>query len=448
MGSRTACALFVSVLVGAASGVVSAPAFGRRSPVFAAPGSFSCKPATRANRLTPPPPIWAQSGNAPSGDETATANATTPLCPSGKVPAPIAHGRAVADVTRRTGGGSVVASEGNKIPQDDELVSMSPSLGGELCRKGGCYWYAFNEVNKTAIGMEYQTDVAEPHVSSFAGAHSIDQLALGGGTNGRQYTIEAGWDVDLGQFKSPIPHFFIFTNNDAYSREPEECKEGKSEHESYDCNFVPLEGAKIAPGEAIEPGLFKYKFGVKYVAGDWWIWAGTQWIGYVPETFWEGHFTQGTLEANYGEVFDSESDPTSQMGNGQAGASSGATSMTQSVVLINENVAETTGYHGRETNETLYSIGDIVAGRIWHFGGSGVPDPPPSVFTEPATEDTSTSAVLHGAVDPNGGDTRYYFEYGTTTKYGQVVPAELTDIGSGVKLCACKQRGFGADARD
>jgi len=58
-------------------------------------------------------------------------------------------------------------------------------------------------------------------------------------------------------------------------------------------------------------------------------------------------------------------------------------------------------------------------------------DPVPTVTTEPATEVKATSAVLHGAVDPNNGDTHYYFEYGTTTSYGNMIPVEPQDIGSG-----------------
>jgi hypothetical protein len=42
-------------------------------------------------------------------------------------------------------------------------------------------------------------------------------------------------------------------------------------------------------------------------------------------------------------------------------------------------------------------------------------------------------ATLHGTLDPNGEETHYYFEWGTTNKYGNKTPAEPgADIGSGV----------------
>jgi NHL repeat-containing protein/WD40 repeat protein len=48
------------------------------------------------------------------------------------------------------------------------------------------------------------------------------------------------------------------------------------------------------------------------------------------------------------------------------------------------------------------------------------------------TSVTSSSATLHGAVDPNGEDTHYYVEYGTDVSYGSFVPAAPpgVDLGS------------------
>jgi hypothetical protein len=44
--------------------------------------------------------------------------------------------------------------------------------------------------------------------------------------------------------------------------------------------------------------------------------------------------------------------------------------------------------------------------------------PPPSVETKAATALNETEATLHGGVNPEGYETKYYFEYGTTTSYG------------------------------
>ncbi len=43
----------------------------------------------------------------------------------------------------------------------------------------------------------------------------------------------------------------------------------------------------------------------------------------------------------------------------------------------------------------------------------------PFVETKPATSVGQTEAVLNGVVNPNGAETKYYFEYGTTISYGK-----------------------------
>jgi hypothetical protein len=320
-----------------------------------------------------------------------------------------------------------------------------------------------NEVNETAIGMEYATNVSKPTVSSFDGysAHSIDQLAATAVPEEGTFrdSVEAGFDVDPGMYeyeqiqkeekevakeeKEAVtppgrPHFFIFVNPDKYG--PESCYIDNNGCE----HFIPAAEAKITPNEIFEPSTEKITLGVKYLAtcfkgatsGCWWIWAGTQWIGYVPESFWEGSFTHATSENDYGEVFDNDETPTSQMGDGQYGASAGATSMTQIVALLNENEAKTTGYHVSQSHGAFYSPGDVNEAKSeWHFGGPGI-DPVPIVTTEGSSVKPPASVEVKGAVDPNNLETHYYFEYGPTTSYGSVTSTE--PAGSGVEPVSVK----------
>jgi multidrug efflux pump subunit AcrA (membrane-fusion protein) len=53
----------------------------------------------------------------------------------------------------------------------------------------------------------------------------------------------------------------------------------------------------------------------------------------------------------------------------------------------------------------------------------------PTAATGAATGVTTTSATLSGTVNPNSGDTSYYFEYGTTKSFGSLTPT--VDAGSG-----------------
>ncbi|HEU0012011.1 MAG TPA: hypothetical protein VFT34_19510 [Verrucomicrobiae bacterium] len=55
---------------------------------------------------------------------------------------------------------------------------------------------------------------------------------------------------------------------------------------------------------------------------------------------------------------------------------------------------------------------------------------PPTVTTLPASSINSTSAVLNTVINPNGFLTRYYFEWGTTTSYGNMTPNRQLSSGA------------------
>jgi DNA-binding beta-propeller fold protein YncE len=310
------------------------------------------------------------------------------------------------------------------------VASAAPNTyKGELCTLGGgCYWYAENGIPKEALGVFYETTVAEPKVSSFPGAHSIDQFFLGAGAEGRQYTFEGGSDVDPGMWAAnepTKPHLFVFANWNKYEGE---CCEYEP------TSFVPVEGAPYVPGSVLPKGIMK--FDAEFENEKWWIGIGATWLGYLPESTWRGAtFVKATKAATYGEVFDNET-PTSQMGTGRLGGENGAATMSEAIVRVPFGY-ETVGLeHPFTNNAALYSLGTPFNG-FWGFGGPGVPDPPPSVVTEAASEQTTTSAKLNGKVDPNAGSTHYYFEYGRTTAYGNdqpTLPGE--SIGSGTEYVA------------
>lgn len=56
--------------------------------------------------------------------------------------------------------------------------------------------------------------------------------------------------------------------------------------------------------------------------------------------------------------------------------------------------------------------------------------PLPFVESKEATSTVETTATLNGAVNPNGAETKYYFEYGTTTSYGSKTAG--ASAGSGI----------------
>lgn len=56
----------------------------------------------------------------------------------------------------------------------------------------------------------------------------------------------------------------------------------------------------------------------------------------------------------------------------------------------------------------------------------------PLATTEAASKTSASGATLNGAVDPEGSETKYRFEYGTTTSYGTSIPVPDASAGSGV----------------
>ncbi|HEY5286173.1 MAG TPA: hypothetical protein VIJ50_03605 [Solirubrobacteraceae bacterium] len=56
--------------------------------------------------------------------------------------------------------------------------------------------------------------------------------------------------------------------------------------------------------------------------------------------------------------------------------------------------------------------------------------PPPTVTTDGASEVASAGARLNATINPNGVDTQYFFEYGTTESYGLYTSAENAGAGT------------------
>jgi hypothetical protein len=73
-------------------------------------------------------------------------------------------------------------------------------------------------------------------------------------------------------------------------------------------------------------------------------------------------------------------------------------------------------------------VGNSADGRVYRFGAT----PGPRVMSGAATGVTGASATANGMVNPEGSDTTYRFEYGTSTSYGHVVPAVPLGVGSGL----------------
>lgn len=94
------------------------------------------------------------------------------------------------------------------------------------------------------------------------------------------------------------------------------------------------------------------------------------------------------------------------------------------------------------------AISGLTAGTTYHFrlvaanaNGSNTDSPPadqtfstpptPSIDSARASDLTSTSADLTATINPNGYDTAYHIDWGTSPSYGHTVPVPDGDLGSG-----------------
>jgi hypothetical protein len=103
-----------------------------------------------------------------------------------------------------------------------------------------------------------------------------------------------------------------------------------------------------------------------------------------------------------------------------------------SLISYNSDLADlqcNTTYHFRAVAE---NAGGTAYGSDRSFTTSGCSTPPPTVATSPASSISASGARLNGSADPNGVATSAWFEWGTTTAYGNVTPG--TSVGSGTSV--------------
>jgi NHL repeat len=80
-------------------------------------------------------------------------------------------------------------------------------------------------------------------------------------------------------------------------------------------------------------------------------------------------------------------------------------------------------------------VSDNSNAKVWIFQ----PVIAPTVTTEAATGVNGTEATLHGVVNPEGTQTAYHFEYGTSTAYGKSVPVPEAALGDGTQAIPVSQ---------
>jgi hypothetical protein len=73
----------------------------------------------------------------------------------------------------------------------------------------------------------------------------------------------------------------------------------------------------------------------------------------------------------------------------------------------------------------------VIAGALLCAPATAAAAERPTVTSGAATSIQPSTVTLNGFVTPNGANTTYYFQYGTSSLYGSVTPATVVNAGSG-----------------
>ena len=129
---------------------------------------------------------------------------------------------------------------------------------------------------------------------------------------------------------------------------------------------------------------------------------------------------------------------TTGLGNNTAITGAGSASSKSSVSASLSGLDPSTTYYFRIDTQNQFGT---VNGSILNFQTSGpVTASPaqPTVNTQSATSVTASGATLNGTINPNGADTKYWFEYSTDSQLGSALlkKTEEFSVGGGTTPAA------------
>lgn len=348
------------------AGMIATQSTGQAAEPVLRAEDYHCRPVTAENRLKPPPPLPLPEGMDAKAAQRAADDQKLPYrpCPKGQIayPDPV-FGRG----ERPPVSGSVRAVPGAAAG------SGGPAARGAAANNQNCdepheiYHYVAQEWNRTAAGGEIGMSVADPELDPWAleypslyHAHSLAQISMSRGDD----TVELGWKVDPRWADGQLPTLFTVANPDDYG--PGYCN---------NCHFVGIEGARYKPGQVMQTSAVAetLRFGLMSFQGNWWVWVGDQWIGYIRGSAWNGEFNQSARMGVQGEVSDCYA--MTQMGTGSFGTSEEGAIMRYPISYTTTSHAESLslppgGPH--VTAASYYNAGHIAGnGKSWKYGGPG-----------------------------------------------------------------------------
>ncbi|MER7172505.1 neprosin family prolyl endopeptidase [Streptomyces mesophilus] len=118
----------------------------------------------------------------------------------------------------------------------------------------------------------------------------------------------------------------------------------------------------------------KVRFAVQHRKNAWWVWFDNAWLGYYPDSLWQGRFTSGDTTHWYGEVFSPARPPLSQMGNGRHARDTRAEAIDGMCQYDTVRCVPIKGGVRNETSPRYYSL-QYAGGSSQRHGGTGAAGP-------------------------------------------------------------------------
>jgi hypothetical protein len=210
------------------------------------------------------------------------------------------------------------------------------------------FHYASASQHAVSDGTQATITIAKPKLDD-EDFHSLAEVAAQSADG--QQIVEVGWTVDRVVNGDDSPHLFVYRWVDR----KESCYNA--------CGFVPY-GSTIKPGAVLPTGVAKL-FAIKHFGDAWWINYDNQWIGYYPDSLWDGRFTRTGLTQWFGEVAAADATPCTDMGNGKAASNKNAAAITDIGFFNGPAPAIAAG-----ATSIYYSVAGVTD-NAYRFGGKG-----------------------------------------------------------------------------
>ncbi|MEV4703712.1 neprosin family prolyl endopeptidase [Actinoplanes sp. NPDC049316] len=229
------------------------------------------------------------------------------------------------------------------------VVPPAPPTTGAAAATGDVYFhYAAGAQFGDTDGSWANLSIAKPYLAS-GDFHTLTEIAVQS-ADGRQI-VEVGWTVDRAVNGDSDPHLFVYYWKD---RVPS-CYNA--------CGFT-MYSSSVKPGDTLPVGTTK-RFGIQHFDGVWWVAYDSEWIGYFPDSLWNGTYTRAGLTQWFGEVAASTNQPCTDMGNSLPAADLSAARIG-SISMTNGPLPVATV----RASGPYYSVASMTD-RTFRFGGSG-----------------------------------------------------------------------------